>query len=225
MQTTKFSLPVSTGKAKSFVGSAHREPEYEIVEEKGEIKSLSLPAIKSMQSLISGVKNYRIRLNGSATAVNSTTGDVAPLLALWNPIANPEFVDFAVLFTEYRVIKHTLTLWFAPPSAANYAQLAMVGSDSAARLTLGTLTTSAVSNLGDSKRYNPQSTELKAIVFTSDKKLLDSAVQSVPLTRDGYQLTGDAWGGQTCVFAQTLLATGLCYFYQQTWDIDFRCRV
>jgi hypothetical protein len=220
---------------KSFVGSVNRDTDMDEYMEPGrgseekevkeKILTISLKSIKSMQSLISGVKSYPIRLSGSATAVNSTTGDVAPLLALWNPIANAEFVDFAVLFTEYKVVRHKLTLWFTPQSAANYANLALVGSDPAVRLTLGTLTTSAVSNLGDVKRYNPQSTTLKAIEFTSGQKLCDAALQSVPLTRDGWQLTSDAWGGQTALFAQTLAATGLAFYYQQTWDIHFRCRV
>lgn len=184
---------------------------------------LSAKSLNSMRALLSGNKQYRIRLSGATSGVSASSGQ-AVLLAAWDPHSIAEFVDFATLFTEYKVDNHELTVWSAPQASTSVSTLILCGSDPGSRISSPTSVN--VRNLGDSKLWNPQSTKGVALSLNSGKKMCDSAVQATPLTRDGFQLTTDAWGGQSVIYAEVLGAgTSTTFVYQQTWTIDFRCRV
>jgi hypothetical protein len=235
------SLPSGSHAHKSFVGSVNREPSEmmdtsdepgsvtsNVYEEKKEERSyvLSKSAIKRMQSLLSGTKIYSIRLSGALNSVSFSSGAASALMS-WSPISIGEFVDFAVLFTEYRVRSHNAYVWFPNQAGATLgggAGVALIGSDPGSRIsTPGALD---VGDLGDSKRWNPSQTNNHALCFTSGDRLVSAGVQATPLTRDGWQLTSDAWGGQTVLTTSApTSSSALAFQYQQEWWIDFRCRV
>jgi hypothetical protein len=178
--------------------------------------------------LASSGKSYPIRLSGSTTGVAFSSG-VISLLALWSPLAIAEFTDFAVLFDQYRVVRHELSVWFNSnndlTTAAALANVCLVGADPG--LHISTATSTSVADLGEIKRWNPQSTRLSAASFVTGQKTLNRMTPANPLSKDGFLPVADAWSGQTVLFASAFggssTATGLAY--QQTWDIEFRCRV
>jgi len=247
------SLPSGKHAHKSFVGSVDRDPELSqglammdqsdddqpgsVTSKKFEEKKkfaeppthmvLSKAALGRMQGLLSGLKSYRVRLASPPTAWNAGGSGTDVLLTLWSPLANTEFTDFAALFTEYRLISHELFVQFAVPVPGGTQDGTITaGSDPAIRLTTGT-SFELVRSLGNSKIWNPQNTQLHVASLKSGTPLCSSAVQANPLTRDGFQLVGDAWGGQTAVVSQfnPLSINQNIGYVSQVWVVDFRCRL
>jgi hypothetical protein len=194
------------------------------------VRHLALPErvySAARHMLSSSGKVYPIRLSNVATNASLTSG-VLSLLAIWSPLSNAEFSDFAVLFDQYRVVRHELAVWFngnnEEATAVVLPTVCIVGADPGAHIS--TATSTNVANLGEVRRWNPASTRLSTASFVTGKPTLNRAPPPNPLTKDGFLPVTDAWGGQTVLYASNILtSTATALYYQQTWDVEFRCRV
>jgi hypothetical protein len=230
---------------KSFVGSASREPDYEVVETK-ETKGGSIPqspphdtkseltlvpmgAIKAAHRMLANSgKCYTIRISSGAASV-AFSSSVVSLLLPWSPLSNSEFTDLAVLFDQYKVKRHVAAVWFvnnaSVSSPAALPEICLVGADPGSHIS--TASSTNVANLGEMRRWNPLHTRLNCASFVTPESTINRAPPPNPLTKDGFLPVTDAWGGQTVVYAFNSVTSlsNTALFYQQTWDVDLRCRV
>jgi hypothetical protein len=235
VQSGWVALPMSATH-KSFVGSADRDlplptgGETDLTEVKKEKKfeekkvmQLTMGAINRLRSVFASSRTYPVRLSGTLASVNASSSQ-ALLLALWDPTGLTEFGDFAVLFTEYRVICSRLTVWFPNQTTLSAVVVMIAGSDPGSRIV--SVTAVNARNLDDSKSWNPSSTRATPLTLTSSQKDSARAVQAHPLCVGGFLPTNSAWGGQTVVYTDVPGAgTSTSFIYQQEWEIAFRCRV
>jgi hypothetical protein len=177
-------------------------------------------SFKEMMRNKFGKVSYEARLSGTQ-AVATLSSSVATLKASWDPSGLTSFTDFALLFSQYKVKKVSLRVWFPGESsvAGSGTSIFLVGADPGMAIS-GTPTTVTVSDLQHSEAWNAIITSKKVAEFVSNASL-------VPLTTDrqGFLDVSSSWSGQTCVYAAADGTSTLTAFnYQLIFDVVFRNR-
>jgi hypothetical protein len=175
---------------------------------------------KEMMRSMFGKKTYEARLS-AVQAVATLSSSVATLKASWDPSGLTSFTDFALLFSQYRVKRVKLRVWFPGESsvAGSGTSIFLIGADPGMIIS-GTPTTVNVSDLQKSESWNAIITSKKAAEFIC-------SASEVPLVLDksGFLDVTSSWSGQTCVYAAADGTSTLTAFnYQLVFDVEFRNR-
>lgn len=207
--------------SKSFVGSVHRDADgdEEMQPGAGCEKKEETPPGQFVRSMVRGVMVAKgvvlpCKFYGPSVSVSYASG-VAASKQSWNPLAVGEFATFADLFSEYKVKRIVVTVWFTTS-----AEKFIIGGDPGGVVT-GT-PTDAISNLSGSQRWNTLQTHKSAPIFGSDA----SKAPVAPKSSGGFVSIVTPWTGQTCMLATTASggSTSECYQYQTCYELEFRCR-
>lgn len=186
----------------------------------GAIVPASTGPFKEMMHNMFGKKTYSARLSGLATVV-TLSSSVATLKASWDPSGLTSFTDFALLFSQYKVKRVLMRVWFPGESsvAGSGTSTFLIGADPGMIIS-GTPGSINVSDLSHSEAWNAIITSKKVASFSSD-------ASEVPLILDksGFLDVTSSWSGQTCAFASAAGSSTLTAFiYQLIYEVEFRNR-
>lgn len=199
--------------------------DFELVEKKEKEEKntggvlISMPFLGKMRSLL-GKSPLRTRIFSGITAVAFSSG-LATSKVSWDPSSNNEFTEFALLFSQYKVDRVKLSVWFPNEGSASGTgtSIFIIGADPG-MVTTGAPGAEGTSQLSHSARWN-------AIVTTKSVSSFEADARDVPLVRDmrGFIDTTSSWSGQTCVFAESAVTSTLtAYTYQVEYEVVFRNR-
>jgi hypothetical protein len=199
--------------------------EFDLVEE---VKSeLDKPIVrgsillKKMMGTTMKREQYATVLSSSVVPVSYATAQAAQALISWNPTGLTSFTDFALLFSQYKVSKVEVVVWFPEQniSACTSSDVFIVGADPGLALS-GSNTAPEVSDLSHSEHWNTSVTTKLASRFSAN-------AQEVPLATDkqGFIDTTSSWSGQTvCLAESAASSTSVAYQYQVRYHVTFRNR-